>query len=160
MIQFIKYSHQKSKSKTTNVNEIIKRLWYARKKDLIWTWIRQRPFQPSRKPWFQSNRTSLGLETPIPNPYPFDTQCTKRALMQLEDNAGPDQPAHKRMLIRPSLSAYRINEYYRICLQTQNAQIRLHLPHADLDLCCPQLYKGLCCIAHHIHSYVLTVLTQ
>ena len=31
---------------------------------------------------------------------PYDAQSTKRAHMQFADNEGPDQPAHKRRLIR------------------------------------------------------------
>ena len=30
----------------------------------------------------------------------YDAQCTKRALMQLTDNVGPDEPMHRLRLIR------------------------------------------------------------
>ena len=30
---------------------------------------------------------------------PYNAQGTKRVLMQFEENAGPDQPAHSRRLI-------------------------------------------------------------
>ena len=45
---------------------------------------------------------------------------------QFADNAGPDQPAHMRRLTRPSLPAYRINEYCNTCRWTENVNIRLH----------------------------------
>ena len=31
---------------------------------------------------------------------PVDAQCMKRALINFADNAGPDQPAHMRRLIK------------------------------------------------------------
>ena len=47
----------------------------------------------------------------------FGAQHTKRALMQFADNAGPDQPAHSRRLIRPFVT--HLLEY-----SNQTARIR------------------------------------
>ena len=32
--------------------------------------------------------------------FAYDAQCMKRALMQIKDNTGPDQPVHLHRLIR------------------------------------------------------------
>ena len=80
----------------------------------------------------------------------YNAQRTKRALMQFEDNAGPDQGL-RRPLTESVDTVVHVDE--QRLLRSDCTDV-----HADLDLRCPQMVHEFnlfffSCVTHHMYPF-------